>query len=111
MNTMFTIAKKTLKKLICGAVVIAASAASQAQELRYITDIHYVPMRSGAGNEYRIITTRLKSGNKLVLLEGKNGDDWLKVRTEGGTEGWIRSQYISFGTKKSKRAGKTEYGT
>ena len=67
---------------------------NQEQEVRYITDILYVPMRSGPSNEYRIVTTRLKSGNKLVVLDRDPEEKWFKVATEKGVEGWVPSQYL-----------------
>lgn len=62
-------------------------------ETRYISDVLYVPLRSGAGGEYRIINSAIKSGQKLTVLEDTGGE-WTKVVTQGGTEGWIRSQYL-----------------
>ena len=62
-------------------------------DIRYITDVAYVPMRSGAGNDYRIIHYGLKSGLKLNVLEYPDGD-WAKVQTPSGREGWIQKQYL-----------------
>lgn len=48
-------------------------------------------IRSGAGNEFLIVTT-VKQGDKLVLL-GEHGE-WFNVRLENGKEGWINSRFI-----------------
>ncbi len=65
-----------------------------AQETRYVSDIIYVPLRSGAGNQYRIINAALKSGTALTLLESSADSEWSRVRTPNGEEGWIPNQYI-----------------
>ncbi|MGB0360730.1 MAG: TIGR04211 family SH3 domain-containing protein [Endozoicomonas sp.] len=63
-------------------------------ETRYITDISYVPMRAGPGNEYRIIHRGLRTGTALELLEQDAGNGYTKVRN-GETEGFILSQYLT----------------
>ncbi len=63
-------------------------------DIRYITDVAYVPLRSGAGNDYRIIHYGLKSGLKLNILDYPNGE-WAQVQTPSGLEGWVRKQYLT----------------
>lgn len=67
---------------------------AHAEETVYVSDILYVPMRSGAGVEYRIIKAALKSGTKLTRLESTEDGKWAKVLNEEGEEGWIRNQYL-----------------
>ncbi|WP_245792282.1 TIGR04211 family SH3 domain-containing protein [Teredinibacter waterburyi] len=74
---------------------LAPASIVTAEELRYITDVLFVPIRSGQGNEYRIINSSLKSGTKIYYLGPGDTDEWVKVRTEAGEEGWMRSQYVS----------------
>ena len=62
-------------------------------QTRYIIDITYVPMRSGPGNEYRILHRGLKTGTSLELLEEDSGNGFSKVRN-GEQEGYIPSQYL-----------------
>lgn len=76
-----------------GVAGITSHAYAQAA-VRYITDVLYVPIRSGQGNQYRIINSSLKSGAKLFLLEEGESGEWSKVRTESGLEGWIPNQYL-----------------
>jgi uncharacterized protein YgiM (DUF1202 family) len=48
-------------------------------------------IRSGAGNEFPIITT-VKQGDKLILL-GEYGE-WLNIRLENGQDGWINNRFV-----------------
>ncbi|GLS26116.1 signal transduction protein [Marinibactrum halimedae] len=63
-------------------------------ETRYITDVLYIPMRSGAGNQYRILRSGLKSGTKLTVLEESEDGEWTKVALSNGQEGYVRNQYL-----------------
>jgi len=48
-------------------------------------------LRSGAGNQYRILEV-LKTGDSLQVLE--RGEKWTMVRTATGQEGWIPGGYL-----------------
>lgn len=63
-------------------------------ELWYISDMQYIPLRSGPGNEYRIIHKGLPSGTAMSILETDKPSGYSKIRTVRGTEGWIRTQYL-----------------
>lgn len=91
---MKTVNKKLGVIILLTLLSLPFNATAQKQELRYITDILYVPLRSGPSNEYRIVTTRLKSGDKLVVIDREQNEKWLKVVTESGVEGWVPSQYL-----------------
>jgi SH3 domain protein len=70
-----------------GVLVSGASA----QQTRWVTDEWRINLRSGAGNEYRIIEV-LPTGTTMQLLE--SGDAWSRVRIGSGAEGWVPSQYL-----------------
>lgn len=59
--------------------------------VRYVRDVLYVPMRSGKSNANRILQM-LKSGTQVNELE-VDGDHSL-IRTSKGEEGWIETQYL-----------------
>jgi SH3 domain protein len=69
-----------------------ASRQSAAAPTRYITDQVVVLLRSGPSNKHKIIQN-LRSGAKLKLLESNN--DFARVRTENGTEGWVLKRYLT----------------
>jgi SH3 domain protein len=48
-------------------------------------------LRSGQGNQYRILGT-VKTGDSLQVLE--RTENWTKVRTAAGEEGWIPGGYL-----------------
>lgn len=106
-GTTFPLATKTVVKTSRRAIALAQSlllgtafivslfASGQvAAKTVYISDILYVPLRSGAGNQFRIINSSLKSGTSLSHMEDSDDGEWARVRTSNGTEGWIRSQYL-----------------
>jgi SH3 domain protein len=65
-----------------------------AAETAWIDDELFVPLRSGAGSQYRIVHRGLKTGTRLELLEWPEDGDWARVQY-GDTEGWIGKQYVS----------------
>jgi SH3 domain protein len=80
-------------------IPIALSVKAALAETRYVSDELVITMRSGKGNEYRIIKS-LTSGTPVEVI-GDEGD-YLMVRTAGGEEGWVLKQYITSETPKAK---------
>ena len=60
---------------------------------KYVSDHLVITMRTGQGNQFEIIKT-LGSGAKLEILE-ETDTGYTKVKTEDGTEGWVRTQYLA----------------
>jgi uncharacterized protein YgiM (DUF1202 family) len=50
-----------------------------------------VNVRSGPGTEYKVIE-RVKKGEPLDIVEKKG--DWLRIRRQGGREGWIHAKLV-----------------
>ncbi|WP_447971421.1 TIGR04211 family SH3 domain-containing protein [Nitrospira sp. M1] len=63
-------------------------------DVNYISDVLKVPMRSGPTPGHRIIHSGLPSGTRLTVLATDEEGEFTQVRTDGGTEGWLRSQYL-----------------
>jgi len=78
------------------AATLSLTAASPlaAQETQYISDTVLVPVRSGAGNDYRIINRGLPSGTAVLVYDKSESGDWIEIETRGGTRGWVPSQYL-----------------
>ena len=64
-----------------------------AQETIYVGDHLVITVRAGKGAQYQIIKTA-QSGEKLQVLE-ETDEGYTFIRTEDGTEGWVRTQYLS----------------
>lgn len=68
--------------------------AALAQDVRYVSDKQFVPLRSGAGNDYRIVHRGIPSGTRLTVGRTSSDGVWAEITTERGTSGWIRAQYL-----------------
>jgi len=66
-------------------------------ETQYVSDQLIITMREGQGNKYKIIKT-LKAGTPLEIIE--ESEQYLKVRTGSGSEGWVLKQYVTRETPK-----------
>ncbi|MFT7219230.1 MAG: SH3 domain protein [Candidatus Azotimanducaceae bacterium] len=60
----------------------------------YVRDTLYVPLRGGQSAEYRILHRGLKSGTELERFEVNEDTGYSRVRTIGGMEGWLQTQYL-----------------
>jgi SH3 domain protein len=58
----------------------------------YVKPSAEVPIRSGQGTDFKILAV-VPDGLMVEILEEE--DPWAKVRTPGGTEGWMLKRYLS----------------
>jgi SH3 domain protein len=58
----------------------------------YVQPSAEVPIRSGQGTEYKILSV-VPDGMTVTILD--EADPWVKVRTPGGAEGWMLKRYLS----------------
>ena len=87
---------RTTKPLFLLLLLFVATAHTpvQAQDVRYISDKQYIPVRRGAGNEFRIVHRGLPTGTRLTVSNISDDGEWAEMTTENGTTGWIRAQYL-----------------
>ncbi len=71
--------------------LLLLAAGSTFAETRYVSDHLVITMRTGQGNSYKVLR-QLHSGTPLHVLE--EDGEFIRVRTERGTEGWVRGQYL-----------------
>ena len=90
-----------LKLLICFTVLVFSwqaigtqPLAAAAEDVKYISDELKVPLRSGPSSGHRIIHQGLPSGTHLTILATDEDANFTQIRTKGGLEGWVRSQYL-----------------
>ena len=77
-----------------GLLFLLLCSTALAQDIRYVSDKQYVPLRSGAGNDYRIVHRGIPSGTRLKVARTTSNGEWSEITTDSGTTGWIRSQYL-----------------
>jgi SH3 domain protein len=63
-----------------------------AQSNMYVTDRLQVTVRSGPSVENKVIHV-VNSGDRVEILSPVE-ENWIKVRTEGGKEGWMIARYL-----------------
>ena len=63
-------------------------------DVNYISDVLNVPLRSGPSTAHRIVHRGLPSGTQLTILATDEEAGFTQVRTAGGMEGWVTSQYL-----------------
>ncbi|MEQ6885189.1 TIGR04211 family SH3 domain-containing protein [Salicola sp. Rm-C-2C1-2] len=80
-------------RLLVPLILVLASVAQA--EKRYVDDVIYVPVRSGPGNEYRIIESALRSGTPVEVLEKDEETGYSKIRFGDGEEGYIATRFLS----------------
>lgn len=87
---------KSLALAFCLAMAFATLTppVALAQDVRYVSDTNTVPLRSGAGNEFRIVHRGIPSGTRLTVARTSSDGVWSEITTDRGTSGWIRSQYL-----------------
>jgi len=60
-------------------------------EPAWVTGEVRLNLRSGPGNQHQVLGV-LKTGDAVQVLE--RSDDWAKVRTGGGQEGWVPGGFL-----------------
>lgn len=96
-----------MKATIAAIILLFASSLAIA-ETRYVSDIIYVPVRSGPGIQFRIIYSKLRTGMKVERIEASADDVWTQIRTQNGLEGWVESQYLLEEPTARQRLGEVE---
>ena len=60
----------------------------------YVSDRVLVPVRSGAGPDFRIVNSGLPSGTALMVFGESEDGKWTEIETRAGTRGWMPSQFL-----------------
>lgn len=76
-------------------VLMTIAGLASSQETVYVSDEQRVPLRSGPSSEYRITHRGIPSGTAMVVNERSDDGTYSRITTVRGTEGWIRSQYLT----------------
>lgn len=84
----------TFFRLAISALIVLSSIATAQAKTVWVDDQLYLPVRSGAGSQYRIIENAVPSGTALEVIESSDSG-YTRVRTPKGNDGWVSSQYLS----------------
>ena len=79
---------------VCGYCAAVATPIAYGQETRYVSDRVLVPVRSGAGSDFRIVNSGLPSGTALLMFGESEDGKWAEIETRAGTRGWMPSQFL-----------------
>jgi len=75
-------------------LLILPMAPALAEDMRYVSDKLYVPLRADQGDEAQIVNSGLPSGTPLKMIKADTGTGYSLVEMSNGTQGWIRSRYL-----------------
>lgn len=89
----FSLSRHTQRLFLATLLALSASAMA-ADDVRYISDKLYVPLRSEQNESAQIINNGLPSGTSLKLLQEDTASGYSLVETKTGTQGWLRSRYL-----------------
>ena len=84
--------EKTTKIAILVLMGVLLTAFSSAAETRYVTDNLVITLRTGPGNDRKIIA-QPRAGTPLEIINP--GDDYTEVKTPGGTQGWVLTRFLT----------------
>ena len=76
--------------LVCGLV---AGPAGHAQQSAWVSDQFEVTLRTGPSTS-NAIRLSMSSGTRLEIIEQDAESGYSRVRTGGGTEGWVLTRYL-----------------
>ena len=83
-----------MKKILLASVALLFAMTAQATvEKRYVADSLWLQLRSGPGNEFRILKA-LRSGEHLIFIEEDLEKKYTKVKTSKGLEGWVLTRFL-----------------
>lgn len=86
---------KPVKHIFAGLSLLIAHAAVAQNDLPvlYVSDSFEVPVRATGCNNCTIVHYGLASGTQVFDL-GEQVDDWTRIRSPGGIEGWMPSRFL-----------------
>ena len=85
MNLKFVLCAAILAQLFVADVLLAES--------RWVSDEFEITLRTGPSTS-NAIQLMIKSGTELEVLERDAASGYSRVRTPGGTEGWVLTRYL-----------------
>jgi len=81
------------KKIIVLLVLLAGFSSAWAENVRYVSDKLIITVRSGPSIQYKVVR-KIESGARVEVLDISDDQEYSKIRTQNGTEGWVLTQYL-----------------
>jgi hypothetical protein len=78
------------RRILATLILVLAPALAAAAD--YVRDEIRINMRTGAGNQFRIVKV-LTSGDAVTRISESDG--WINVKTPAGEEGWVPVGYLT----------------
>jgi len=72
-----------------------ATTTTATDDTRYISDKLYVPLRAEQSDDSKALNSGLPSGTTLKLLKDDSASGYSLVEMSNGTQGWVRSRYLT----------------
>lgn len=83
-----------MKNLLIALLLSTVAVSSySAVEKRYVSDKLWLQVRSGPGNDFRILKA-VASGTHLVFIEETEDQSYTKIKLESGVEGWVLTRFL-----------------
>lgn len=83
----------TVKQLIIVLISISIISLAHAESTRYVVDQTRISLRTGTSTKNKVLQW-LPTGMALTILEVSEDRNYSRVRTPGGTEGWVQNLYL-----------------
>lgn len=73
--------------------IVCFTSANTIAETVWLSDTLWVNVRTGAGENFRILKT-IPSGTRMEVLERNEDAGFSRIRTEDGLEGWVPFRFL-----------------
>lgn len=84
-----------LKSAFCLSAMCMLAALANADDVRYVSDKLYVPLRSEQGDTAPTLNSGMPSGTPLKLIKEDSSSGYSLVEMRNGTQGWVRNRYLT----------------
>ncbi len=84
--------KHIIKSFVFTGILLVLFSAPILAETMYVSDVLKLTVRTGKGQDYKIISV-IQSGQTVDVLQPE--DKWALVRLDDGKEGWVLTRYLT----------------
>ena len=81
-------------RILFALICISFTLPGLSEEIRYVSDLQYISLRSGQGTSHPITHRGIRSGTRLIVHETNADSGYSRVSTASGNTGWVGNQYL-----------------